>query len=48
MNIRAIPLSIDSGVALLTLDRPFCLDIAGKDELRQTMESLQGRNGIAL
>lgn len=46
MNIRAFPLSIHSGVALLTLDRPFCLDIAGKHELRETMQSLQGRNEV--
>lgn len=46
MSIRAFPLSIDSGIALLSLDRSFCLDIAGKHELRQTMESLQGRNEI--
>jgi hypothetical protein len=30
MNIGTFPLSIDSGVAVLTLDRPFCLDIAGQ------------------
>jgi enoyl-CoA hydratase len=46
MNIRAFPLSIDSGVALLTLNRPFCLDIAGKHELSEAMESLQGRNEV--
>ena len=46
MNIRAFPLSIDSGIALLTLDRPFCLDIAGKHELSEAMESLQGRNEV--
>jgi hypothetical protein len=48
MNIGTFPLSIDSGVALLTLDRPFCLDIAGKHALSETMTSLRGRNEFAL
>lgn len=46
MNVRAFPLSIDSGVALLTLNRPFCVDIAGKHELREMMESLQYRDEV--
>lgn len=46
MNIRDFPLSIDSGVVVLTLNRPFCVDIAGKHELRETMESLRGRNEV--
>jgi enoyl-CoA hydratase len=46
MNIGTFPLSIDSGVAVLTLDRPFCLDIAGKHALSETFTSLRGRNEV--
>jgi enoyl-CoA hydratase/carnithine racemase len=46
MNIGTFPLSIDSGVAVLTLDRPFCLDIAGKHALSETITSLRDRNGV--
>jgi hypothetical protein len=46
MNIGTFPLSIDSGVAVLTLDRPFCLDIAGKHALSETMTSLRDRNEV--
>src|ERR1043166_4450451 len=46
MNIGAFPLSIDSRVAVLTLDRPFCLDIAGKHALSETFTSLRGRNEV--
>jgi enoyl-CoA hydratase len=46
MNTGAFPLSIDSGVALLTLNRPFCVDQAGKHELMEIMESLHSRSEI--
>ena len=46
MNSRTFPLSIDSGVALLTLNRPFCVDTAGKHELRETINSLQNKNEV--
>jgi enoyl-CoA hydratase len=46
MNIGTFPLSTDSGVAVLTLDRPFCLDIAGKHALSETFTSLRGRNEV--
>jgi Enoyl-CoA hydratase/isomerase len=46
MNIGTFPLAIDSGIAVLTLDRPFCLDIAGKHALSETMTSLRGRSEV--
>jgi enoyl-CoA hydratase len=46
MNIGTFPLAIDSGIAVLTLDRPFCLDIAGKHALSETMTSLRDRNEV--
>lgn len=46
MTVPTVALSIDSGVALLTLNRMFCLDIAGKHELKEIVESLKGRNEV--
>jgi enoyl-CoA hydratase len=46
MKDHLFPVSIDSGIAVLTLDRAFCLDIAGKHALMETLGSLQDRNEI--
>lgn len=46
MNNCAFPLTIRSGLALVELDRPFCLDVAGKHALTEVLKSLHDNKEV--